>query len=114
MNVGELDCRIKVYKEGTVTNSMGEEAPAQILLKEIWAKVEPRTGSLLTGRPAGTMLSKTTHVISVRVPALKDVTESCHIIHIDTNGMQHHFDIDYIPPVGRRQQFASIYVQEVR
>lgn len=114
MNIGELDCRIKIYREGTVTNSMNEEAPAQILLKEIWAKVEPRTGSLLTGRPADTMLSKTTHVIYVRAQALKDVTESCHIVYTDKNGTKHHFDIDYIPPVGRHQQFASIYVQEVR
>lgn len=113
MNIGELDSRIKVMHETVITNSLEEEAPQLEVLKEIWAKVEPRTGSLLTGRAADTKLSKTTHAITVRVTSLKGITEDCHILWTDQNGAEHHFDIDYILPPPRSTQFTTIYAQEV-
>lgn len=80
MNIGELDSRIEIYRLNTQLNSYGEEEPAPVLLKTVWAKVEPRTGSLLSGRPAETMLSKTTHAITVRAEALKGITPDCYIL----------------------------------
>ena len=113
MNIGELDTKIDIYHMTTETNSLNEDQPKEALLKRIWAKVEPRTGSLINGRPADTMLSKTTHVITVRVDGLIDITVDCYIIWVDRNDVSHRFDIDYILPPVRRQPFASIYCQEV-
>ena len=113
MTPGELDSRILIYCLKKRESELNEEEPVPVLLKTIWAKVEPRTGSLLIGRPAETMLSKTTHAITVRAAALKGVTPDCYIIWKDLIGQEHRFDIDYILPAVRRQPFASIYCQEV-
>lgn len=113
MNVGELDSRISVYCLKQKENELNEEEPAPALLKTVWAKVEPRTGSLLSGRPAETMLSKTTHAITVRSEALQGITPDCYILWTDRIGQKHRFDIDYILPPTRRQTFSKIYVQEV-
>lgn len=113
MNIGELDTKIDIYHMTIKTNSLNEDQPVETPLKRIWAKVETRTGSLINGRPADTMLSKTTHVITVRVDSLKDVTESCYILWVDAIGNSHRFDIDYILPPIRRNPLTSIYVQEV-
>ena len=113
MNIGELDSRIEIYRLNTQLNSYDEEEPAPALLKIVRAKVEPRTGSLLSGRPAETMLSKTTHAITVRAEALKGITPDCYILWTDLIGQKHRFDIDYILPPTRRQAFSKIYAQEV-
>lgn len=113
MNPGKLDSRISIYHLGQAENELNEEEPVPVLLKTVWAKVESRTGSLLSGRPAETMLSKTTHAITVRAEALKGVTPDCYILWVDLVGQQHRFDIDYILPPTRKQVLSKIYVQEV-
>ncbi len=113
MDPGILNNRIEIYKNEIITNSLNEDQPAPVLLKRIWANVQPRTGSLMTGRPADTMLSKTTHVVTARSEALKDITLDCYILWTDANGQPHRFDIDYILPPVRLQPLSSIYVQEV-
>ena len=75
--------------------------------------MQPRTGSLVSGRPADTMLSKTTHVITIRAEAVKDITVDCYITWKDAAGISHRFDIDYILPPVRTKPTTSIYVQEV-
>lgn len=112
MNPGELDSRILIYRLKKQESELNEEEPVPELLKTIWAKVEPRTGSLLSGRPAETMLSKTTHSITVRAEMLKDISTDCYIIWTDVIGQKHRFDIDYILPPVRRQPFTSIYCRE--
>lgn len=113
MNIGELDSRIEIYRLNTQLNSYGEEELLPVLLKKVWAKVEPRTGSLMTGRPAGTMLSKTTHAIYVRAESLTEVETDCYIMWSDAIGRKHRFDIDYILPPVRSKRYSTIYVQEV-
>lgn len=113
MNIGQLSHKIKIYQNEITTNGLNEDQPTPVLLKRVWANVQPRTGSLMTGRPAETMLSKTTHVITVRSEVLKDITLDCYILWTDANGQQHRFDIDYILPPARLQPLSSIYVQEV-
>lgn len=114
MNIGQLDSRISIYQDVLVTSELNEEQPAPALLKAVWANVQPRTGSLMTGRAADTMLSKTTHLITVRAEIVKDIQPDCYIVWIDKNGNTHRFEIDYILPPDRTSVFASIYVQEVK
>ena len=113
MNIGKLDSRISIYCLQKQENELHEEEPVPALLKTVWARVEPRTGSLLSGRPAETMLSKTTHAITVRAEALKGITPDCYILWTDAIGRKHRFDIDYILPPVRTNPYTSLYVQEV-
>lgn len=113
MNAGQLDERIEFWHFKVTKNKLGEDQPEEAVLKKAWAKVEPRTGSLLTGRPADTMLSKTTHTVTVRREALSGITPGCWIIWTDLMGTKHRLDIDYILPPVRTSQFTTIYAQEV-
>lgn len=113
MNIGKLDQRIAIYQNEVIVNDLNEDQPAPALLKRVWANVQPRTGSLMSGRPADTMLSKTTHVVTVRSEVLKNITTDCYILWTDANGQRHRFDIDYILPPVRLQPTSTIYVQEV-
>ena len=112
MNPGDLDARIRVYKLEKSKDELGKQHPKETLLKTIWAKVEPRTGSLLTGRPAGTMLSKTTHAITVRAVQVQDITVDCRIRWTDAAGNDHRFDINYIMPPARGNSTTTIYAEE--
>lgn len=113
MNIGELDSRIEVYQDTLVTSELNEEQPQPTLLKTIWGKVQPRTGSLMTGRPADTMLSKTTHTITVRSETVANMEMDCYLVWKDRNKKVHRFEIDYILPPNRTTVYATIYVQEV-
>lgn len=112
MNAGQLDERIEIKAKKIVENELGEEQPEEITLKKIWAKIEPRTGSLLTGRPADTLLSKTTHVITVRSEVLSEVTIDCWIVWNDAIGKSHKLSIDYILPPIRTSPYTTIYARE--
>ena len=112
MNAGQLDERIEIKAKKIVENELGEEQPEEITLKKIWARIEPRTGSLLTGRPADTLLSKTTHAITVRSEVLSEVTIDCWIVWNDAIGKSHKLSIDYILPPVRRSPFTTIYARE--
>lgn len=114
MNAGQLDEKIEFWNMEITENELCEDQPEETLLRKAWAKVEPRTGSLLSGRPADTMLSKTTHAITVRNETLKDVTVDCWIIWKDILGNTHKLSIDYILPPVRTSQFTMIYAREER
>ncbi len=113
MNIGELDERIKIYGNAKSKNKLGETEIKPMLIKTVWAKVVSKTGSLLTGRPADTMLSKTTHAVTVRVKSIEGVTYENWIEWTDITGIKHRFDIDYIMPAVRTSPTTTIYVQEV-
>lgn len=112
MDIGRLNSRIEIWQDVMTENRLGEVQPSKELLKTVWANVEPRTGSLLTGRPADTMLSRTTHRIEVRKESVVGVTSDCTIFWWDSNKVKHRFDIEYILPPGR-EPTTSIYVYEV-
>lgn len=113
MNIGELDERINIYGNTKSKNILGETEVKPILLKTVWAKVISKTGSLLAGRQADTMLSKTTHAITVRVKSVEGITYEDWIEWTDVTGTKHRFDIDYIMPPVRTSPVTTIYVQEV-
>ena len=104
MNAGQLDERIEFWNFKVTKNKLGEDQPEEAVLKKAWAKVEPRTGS---------MLSKTTHTVKVRREVLSGITPGCWILWTDLMGTKHRLDIDYILPPVRTSQFTTIYAQEV-
>ncbi len=112
MNPGKLKHRIEIWHDQTEESEFYDEKPTPALLARVWANIESRTGSLLSGRPAGTMLSKTTAVIDVRREVAKKLDYSCYIFWTDAFGIKHRFDIDYISPVQDGQLTVRLYVQE--
>lgn len=110
MNIGQLKSRIKIYKYGyAVDEDLGTDEPTPVLVTETWANISPRTGSLLNGRDAGTMLSQTTHAITIR--SRGDITGDCYIIWTDEFNHEHKFTIDYVsPPV--LKNFMQLYCKE--
>ena len=113
MNAGQLDERIEFWYFKVTKNELGEDQLEEVVLKKVGAKVEPRTGSLLTGWPADTMLSKTTHTVTVRRDVVSGITPGCWILWTDILGVKHRLDIDYILPPVRTNQFTTIYAREV-
>ena len=110
MNIGEMKHKIKVYMPSfAVDDVLGTDEPEDTLLCSVWAKISPRTGSMLMGRDAGTMLSQTTHAITIR--ARGDITPACFVTHTDEFGITHKFTIDYIrPPL--KDRLMMLYVRE--
>lgn len=112
MNIGKLNKRIRIFRQSTKTDAetMTDE-PKRTEVRTVWANISPRTGSMLQGRDAGTMLSQTTHAITIR--SRGDVRDDDYIIWTDEFGVDHRFDIDYIlPPAGNR--FMTIYAKEAK
>lgn len=109
-NLGEMKHKIAIYKQSFAEDDiLGTDEPEDVLLCKIWANIAPRTGSMLTGRDANTILSRTTHAITVR--SRGDITPDCYIVHIDEFGNKHKFTIDYIrPPM--KDLFMLIYARE--
>ena len=84
MDCRDLNSKIKVYHMSDCVNPvLGTDGQKPELLKTVWANVQPRTGSLLSGREAGTVLSKTTHVIKVRRKSLNLTYYACFIYCLD-------------------------------
>lgn len=107
-NPGGLCHRIEIWhfiKTGKTNDIGADEVMEEILMKR-WAKLESRTGSLLTGRAAETRLSKTTHKFTVRYT--KAITPDCWIIY---DGRR--FTIDYINDPDFSRRYLEIFVQEV-
>lgn len=110
-NIGSLNRRIRIYRQEFISNAeTGTKEPVFVLHEETWAGISPRTGSMLNGREAGTILSQTTHVITVR--SRGDLKPEDRIKWTDEYSNLHEFSVDYIlPPNGN--QFMMIYVREV-
>lgn len=63
-----LNKRVELWRDVTTTEigALGQFSMVQSKIMDLYAAIEPRTGSLLSGRTAETALSKTTHKITVR------------------------------------------------
>lgn len=63
-----LNQRAQIWKNGTsaTKDALGQYPQEDQPVATVWAGVIPQTGSLLTGRTAETMLTKTTHKIILR------------------------------------------------
>ena len=91
-----------------VIDELGQNDFTDTKLVTVWAGVIPRTGSLLTARPADTILSKTTHKIIIRYSAYKDLSIKNWIIY-----QGHRFNIDYILNPYFKNEFLEIFCNEV-
>jgi len=107
-NPGQMRHRIEIWHTvaSEERNELGADGVKEALLMRRWAKMESRTGSLLTGRAADTMLSKTTHKFTVRYT--KEITPACWILY---DGRR--FNIDYVNDPDFTKQWLEIFVQEV-
>lgn len=93
IETGRMRHRIRVMKmaaNGQV-DDLGQDAVEEVEVGRFWASIETRTGSLLKGRTADTVLSETTHIIKLRCN--DKITADCWIEH---GGFR--FEIDYISP----------------
>lgn len=67
----KLNCQLELWRNVTSTemNKLGQYPKAETLIKKVWGGIVPQTGGLLSGRTAGTELTRTTHKIIVRYDA---------------------------------------------
>ncbi|MEG0430295.1 MAG: head-tail adaptor protein [Anaerovoracaceae bacterium] len=112
MNIGKLNVKVQIIKPIEICDEEYNvyEKRDKVIAK-VWANISSRTGSMLSGRDAGTMLAKTTHVITMR--SRGDVNEDCHLIWEDEFKKIHKFEIDYILPPNKNS-LMMIYVSEER
>ena len=108
MNPGKLNKRIAFWHNVPTggQNELGADEMADKELCTCWARLEPRTGSLLSGRTADTILSKTTHKVTIRYNS--KITYGCWIIY-----QGRRFDIDYISDPDFDKRYMELFVQEV-
>ena len=109
MNSGKLNKKIEIWGEGLTgtKNKIGEKEYGDVILKSPWASISPRTGSLLSGRSADTILSKTTHMIKIRYAAFPTLSTKNWIIY-----QGHRFDIDYVLDPEFKHEYLEVYVTE--
>lgn len=116
-NAGNLNKKIEIWKNNLVKNEDYEMEPMPTLVKTVWAQIIPKTGSLLTGRPAETMLSKTTHLVKMRYLTAKEIKPDYWFIYkekiSETETTEHRFDIDYIQNPLFDNDAIEVYCQEV-
>ena len=109
LRTGKLRHRIEVFKYhlNGKRNGLGEDEREMVKVGTFWADIESRTGSLLKGRTADTILTETTHVISLRYTDKIDNT--CFIKY---KGRR--FDIDYISDPDFGTKIIEVFARENR
>lgn len=105
--INDLNKRIEIYGNIEEENELGEVCYKEKLLKTIWAKIVPQTGSLQK-QQANTILSNTTHKIIVRYEAAKDITQDMYIKY-----KNHRFDIKYILDPFFKHIKLEIFCEEI-
>lgn len=109
VQTGSLRYRVTVKRLATVPgeyDDLGNELVQEEVVGQYWASIESRTGSLLKGRTADTILTNTTHVITMRYQP--DIDHACWIVF---RGRR--FDIDYINDPDMLMTWMQVYVREV-
>lgn len=104
LKTGKLRHRIVVYQMQKTGHwgDFSEDERKDTKVGTFWANVESRTGSLLKGRTADTVLSETTHIITMRYT--KKLTPDCYIMF---KGKR--FNIDYISDPDFTGQFLEVF-----
>lgn len=109
VQTGRLRHRVTVKRLATVPgeyDELGNDLVKEQVVGQYWASIESRTGSLLKGRTAETILTNTTHVITMRYHPAID-----HACWIEYQG--HRFDIDYVSDPDFQKTWMQVYVREV-
>lgn len=96
---------IEALTEGE-ENEIGERNSEFLPVKTIFARIESRVGSLLGGRQADTVVSKTTHKISYPFLNFPEITAQNH--RISCNGKT--YSIDYVLDDDANDEEMQIFV----
>lgn len=116
-NPGRLNRRIEIWElSPTEDDELHAQTVEPVLLKKVWAQISPKTGSMLTGRAADTILTKTTHEVRMRQISAAQMTKGCYLIYRERMGgivKEHRFDIDYMLPPTYGDDLIQVFVQEV-
>ena len=107
VNTGHLRDKIEIHGKIEYENAAGETSTKHGLIKSIWARVIPQTGSLQK-QQADTILTNVTHKIVVRYDAGKDIAHDMEI-----KFKKHLFKIKYILNPYFRNETLEIFVEEV-
>ena len=59
-------CVIMGYTQATEKDVLGQYPVVESEIATVWCGVTPQTGSMLSGRPGDTVLTNTTHKVTIR------------------------------------------------
>jgi len=106
--IERLDKKIALWSNNAeFENEVGEKDYKPGVIKSIWSKIIPQTGSLQK-QQADTVLSNVTHKIKVRYASGKDITQDMWFIYKGNR-----FDIKYILDPYFSNQFLEIFCEEI-
>ena len=111
-NPGRKNRKIQIWasvEDPVLKDKLGQPLVEDKCIKSIMAEIIPQTGSLLTSRPADTVLSKSTHKIIIWYnPHFKIRVKKNWIMYKD-----HRFEIDYILNPNFGNVDLEIFCQEI-
>ena len=110
MNRGELKHYIEIWEkqETDETDELGEKIIDDVQVASMLAKKEFKGGGLLVGRPADSVLTKTTHKFTYVYNEFPNLVADKHyILH---NGIK--YDILYTLNEGETDEFLQVFVSE--
>ena len=95
---------IKVRAKAAEKDELGQYPIIEQLVAEVWCGVTPQTGSMLSGRQADTILTRTTHKVTIRYR--DDITSDMWMI---IDGIR--YDILYILDPYVRHEVLEIFCE---
>lgn len=95
---------IRVKARSAEKDELGQYPVVEKTIAEVWCGVTPQTGSMLSGRQADTILTRTTHKVTIRWR--DDVTPEMWLIIDGTR-----FDILYISDPYLRHEVLEIFCE---
>ncbi len=110
MNRGELKHYIEIYEkqETEEKDELDEKILDDVLVASVLAKKEFKGGGLLSGRPADSVLSKTTHKFTYVYNEFPNLVAKKHyILHRGTK-----YEILYTLNEGESDEFLQVFVSE--
>lgn len=110
MNRGECRHLIEIWEnqEAETTNRMGDIPEEPICVAKVWAKLEFRGGGLLTGRPADSVLTKTTQKFTYPYYDYPTLVADRNWIEYDG----HKYNILYTLDEGNRHEWQQVFCDE--
>lgn len=96
-------------KDGEDEDELGNKIPVPTKVGGTFARVESRVGSLLSGRAADTVVSKTTHKITWDYKNFPEVVAGVQYIKFENRS----FDIDYSLDEEFRHEELQVFCNEL-
>ena len=117
-NPGRLNKKVQIWGKIKAIDSEGnqeidvlnQEIDEPVCISTVWAEIVPKTGSMLSGRAADTVLSRTTHMIKIRYKAEYERLKASNNWLVYDG---HRFNIDYILNPYFSNEFLEIFCNEV-